>query len=310
MHVRPAWIIATLVTTVTLAGFAGGALAQAPAGPTSAPVGIRAFTAPSQEATLSMGIRNAARIAKIPIKEGQAVKAGDLLVQLDDQAEQLNLRKLKAQADDQVQIKAAQAQLDQKKVDLVRTVQAFQNSGAATDLEVQHAKLEVTIAELSLELAGFKSQQDQLAYQETQAEVERMKMLAPFDGVVEKLAVHEGESVEPAKPILRLVRIQKLWIDVPVPCEIACDLQLGQEAKVVYRINQEPAGTGKIIHLASVAESASNTRLVRLELENSAGKPAGLHVIVAFAPAKPAEASTSQPAPPDQKGTVNVSQGK
>lgn len=310
MYVRPAWIFATLVTMATLAGFAGGAQAQAPAGATSAPATIRSFTAPSQEAMLSMSMERPGRIAKIPVKEGQLVKAGDVLIQLDDKAEQSDVAWLKAQADDQVQIKAAQAQMDQKKVDLQRTQQAFDHSGAATDLEVQHAKLEVTIGELSLELARFKSRQDQLKYQEALARVERMKMLAPFDGVVEKLAVHEGESVEPAKPILRLVRIQKLWIDAPVPCEIACGLHLGQEANVVYRIDQEPAGIAKIIHLASVAESGSNTRLVRLELDNPAGKPAGMHVTVTFVPAKPAEASTSQPAAPDLKGTVNVSKGQ
>jgi multidrug efflux pump subunit AcrA (membrane-fusion protein) len=82
MHVRSVWIIVRLMTTVILAGLAGSAIAQAPAGPTSAPAGIRAFTAPSQEAMLSMGMERPGRIAKIPVKEGQVVKAGEVLIQL------------------------------------------------------------------------------------------------------------------------------------------------------------------------------------------------------------------------------------
>lgn len=304
-------IILTLPVLLSLAALT--AIAANPPAPTAtAPSEINGITAPSQEATLSM--ERPGLMVKINVKEGQQVKGpqgnrpGDVLIQLDDKAEQLSAAQLKAQAEDEIRIKAAQAQLDQKKIDFARTEEAFKRSGAATELEVQHAKVEVIIADLSLQLAQFQSQQDKLKYQEAQAQLERMKLLAPFDGVIEKLAVHEGESVDAAKPVLKMVRIDKLWIDLPVPCDIACNLSIGQQAGIVYRSNRETAGVGKVIHMASVADASSNTRLVRIELENTTGKPAGLHVLVNFAAPKKEEAAATQPAV-QTKGAVNVSQG-
>ena len=117
--------------------------------------GITAITIPSADVTLSFV--QPGSIAKVYIREGDKVKANQLLIQQDDAAEQARLLQIKGESEDTTQIEASQASLDQKKVDLKRLELAKQR-GATTDLEVEHAQLEVKIAEISRdEFLGWDS---------------------------------------------------------------------------------------------------------------------------------------------------------
>ena len=109
--------------------------------------GVRAITRPSADITLSFV--QPGRIAGVAFKEGDIVKAGDVLVRQDDAAEQVQLAQLKAQSEDTTQMRASEASLAQKKVDLEK-LQKAAASNAATFLEVEHAKLDVTIATIIL----------------------------------------------------------------------------------------------------------------------------------------------------------------
>jgi multidrug efflux pump subunit AcrA (membrane-fusion protein) len=99
--------------------------------------GIRAITRPSADITLSFV--QPGRIAGVPFKEGDLVKAGEMLVRQDDAAEQVQLAQLKAQSENTTQMRASEASLEQKKVDLEK-LQKAAASNAATFLEVEHAK--------------------------------------------------------------------------------------------------------------------------------------------------------------------------
>ncbi len=243
--------------------------------------GVAAITKPSGDVTLSF-IRPG-RIEKVLVKEGQVVKAGQLLVQQDDAAEQAHLAQLKAQAEDTTRVKAAEAQLDQKKLDLKKTQAA---AGATTEMEVEHAKLDVLIAELSLKLAQFQREQDGRKYNEARLQIERMRLASPIAGKVERVSVKAGESVDALDDVIRIVNIVPLWIDVPVPLDQARLLKKGQKAVVEFAAvdNAGKAAEGKIVHIASVADAASNTLMVRVEALNHANRPAGEHVRVKFTP--------------------------
>ena len=240
--------------------------------------GIEAISKPSQEVKLCFA--HPGILSKLLVKEGQAVKEGDLLIQQDDAAEQSQLEQLKEAADDQTRVKAAQAQLEQKKVDLTKMEQAFKK-GASTELEVQHAKLDVTIAEFQLDVENFQRKQDRLKQEELQHQIDRMRIKSPFNGLVEEIMMHEGESSTDAMAkVIRLVKIDPLWVDVPMPLNLTRKLQIGSEVEVQFGDTSAPGAKGKVIFMAAVADGASATRLVRVEVPNPAGRPAGERVIV------------------------------
>jgi RND family efflux transporter MFP subunit len=271
----------------------------AAAAPLAAQDKIEAVTKPSQDTVLSF-VRPG-QVAEVLVKEGDAVKAGQVLMRQDDKAELAQMEQLKAQAEDNTRIRAAEAQLEQKRVDLRKT-EGARKEGAATELEVDHAKLEVVIGELSLELAQFEQKQAKLKYQEMRLQIDRMRVVSPIDGVVERLLVEPGESVEAAGKIAQVVQIDPLWIDVAVPLAIARTLKRGESNAVAEFDGADPARrssvNGKIIHVAAVADSASGTLTVRVECPNAARRPAGEHVYVSF-PAQSAGAP-SEPARRDK----------
>ncbi len=238
---------------------------------------LEAWTAPNKDVMLSF--TQGGRIENLSVKEGDLVQPGQQAAKLDDSVERAQLAQLEAQSKDTTQIEARQAELDQKLVDLEKFERAAAQN-AVSPLEIQHARLDTTIAELAVRIAKFQHEQDQRKYEEARIRVEMMRLKSPIAGRIEKISAREGQAVEAAEDVLRVVEIDPLWVDVPIPLATAQRLTVGQTGTVTF-----PGGTaseGKIIFIAAVADPASATLTVRLEVPNEPKRPAGEKVNVTF----------------------------
>ncbi len=241
---------------------------------------IRAITRPSADITLSFV--QPGRMAGIRLAEGDKVKAGQMLARLDDAAEQVLLAQLKAQGEDRTQIQASEASLAQKKVDL-KKLEIAASRDAATPLEVQHARLDVRIAELSMEVAKLDHEQGMRKYEEQKIRVDNMCLKSPIAGRIEKIHVETGESVNALEESVQVVQIDPLWIEVPVPAADATGLKRGAVARVTFPgTNGSSVAEGKVIFVGAVIDAASVTLRVKVEVTNPARRPAGEHVTVTF----------------------------
>lgn len=285
------WVGAALAVGVSLGA------AQPAAEPPPTP-GVEAVTRPSADILLKF--EQPGRIAAVRVKDGDAVKPGDLLVQLDDEAERLKLTQLKAVADDVLHIKAAEAQVAQNKADLKKLEWAAEQ-GAATEWEVDRARLEITIGELSKDKAVFNKERAQDDYEQAKVRVDRMKKVSPIAGRVEHVFVEEGESVEALGDVIRVVKTDPLWIDAPVPLERAKRLKAGDAVPVAFlrpvgapgkeEFVEEERTEGKVTFVSAVSDSAAAALTVRIEVPNPKGRPAGetVRVMVGAAPAAAAK---------------------
>ena len=230
------------------------------------------------------------RVVKILVHRGQAVKAGQVLAEENDQQQKIADQLAKLSANSTLRIQAAQAELAQDTVSLNRT-QLAAGKHAATPFEVRRAQLKVTIDKLSLTLAEVKHEHDLLDWQAAKLAVQRRNITAPFNGVIEDRFIDTGQSVNAFKNVLEIVQLNRLRIFVPVPLRVAIELQTGQPARVT------PAAgaltVGKIIWIAKVADSASNTLLVEIRVDNTQHLPAGQRVQVTFLPRQVATALTT-----------------
>lgn len=242
---------------------------------------IQAITVPSKDVMLSF-VRTG-RIAEVMVKEGDMVSVGNLLVRQNDAAEQIRLAQLKAQAEDITDIEIAEAALEQRKVNLEK-VKDMKDRKVATDWELREAKLDELVTRLKLQLACFEHQQNQRKYDEAKIQVERMSMASPISGRIERISVERGESVKDLDEVIRVVKIDPLWMNVPVPLDEVWRLKIDQEGIVKFPGSNPDQGKCRIIHIAAVADAASNTRTVRVEVPNRSSRPAGEHVGVSFPP--------------------------
>jgi RND family efflux transporter MFP subunit len=241
--------------------------------------GIRAITRPS--ADISLSFVQPGRIAQVHFQEGDFVKTGQVLVQQDDAVEQAQLAQLRAESEDTTKIRASEASLAQKKVDLQKLEIAAERK-AATPLEVEHARLDARIAELSLELAKFEHDQAERKCVEQKVRIANMQLRSPIDGQVEKVDVEVGESVNALAQSIQVVRIDPLWIDVPVPLAEAVGLKREGSATIEFPGPAQTSAEGRVIFVGAVADAASGTLRVRVEVPNEARRPAGEHVMVSF----------------------------
>lgn len=264
---------------------------------------LEAVTRPS--ADIELAFVRPGKVAEVLVKEGDPVKAGQLLARQDDSAEQLQLQQLKAKARNRLRIEAAAADLRQKEEDL-KKVEGAWKKGAATDWELEHSRLNVDIARLSLKLAQFEHDQDQIKYEELKTDLERLRLLSPVDGRVEEVLIEPGEAPQPLKPVLRIVKTDPLWIDVLAPLAAAKSLKPGGTGLVQFPAagGAAPAAVveGRISFVAAVSKAGSETLRVRLEVPNPGGRPAGERVVVRF---PVAEIMATNPEPPAAREKLN-----
>lgn len=257
------------------------AWAQAASVSDSLGLGTRAITKPSADVTLS--VVQPGRILEVLFKDGDQVKPGDLIVRLDDRAEQVQLAQLRAQSEDRTQILASEASLAQKRVDLKKLEKAASRR-AATELEVEHARLAVTVAELSKTLAEFEHAQDRRKYEEALIRAENMRLKSPISGTIEQIHMEAGESANAQQEVVRIVQTDPLWIDASLLIMEAAALKQGATVKVTFPEPQAATLDGKVIFVAMVADAGSNTLKVRIEVPNKTRRPAGEHVKIICPP--------------------------
>jgi multidrug efflux system membrane fusion protein len=241
---------------------------------------LQGITAPNADITLSFVTPG--RISEVLVKEGTTVQKNQLLIRLFDEPERLQAEQLKMLSEDRTKILAAKAELSQKKADL-KKVEMAGAKGAASDWEIEHLKLNVHIAELSLQSSVLEQAQYRRRYEHALSQLKRMRLVAPIEGLVEDVSVEVGESIGTLGPVMRVVQNDPLWIDVPVPMSQAAQLAVGQDAWITFP--DGPAAetpNGRIINIATVADAASDTLRVRIEAPNPMHRPAGERVAVAF----------------------------
>lgn len=272
------WIVGAMVLAVSSAAWGGESL--------------QAITKPSHDVTLTFS--HPGQVAKLLVQEGDTVKAGQAVVVQDDREEAAAMAIDKAKSEDTTEIEAQKAVLDQKEVDYKKFLWAFDHGGVKSQYEVDSARIEVVINQARLKLAQFEHEQNIRKYEQTKAGVDRMTLYSPIGGHVESTLVKVGEGVEPSTKVMRIVQTDPLWIEVPVPFAEGRQLVKGQTAKVTF--SDKSVGPATIINVASVADSASDTLTVRVELANDKNpRPAGERVTVSFTETAKVADGTAEP---------------
>jgi RND family efflux transporter MFP subunit len=204
-----------------------------------------------------------ARVIKIHVNTGEAVKQGQLIATLD--ASDFGMQRNEAQAE----VARIEAQL----VNQERTVernQALINkkfiSQNAVDNEVAQQNV------LREQLAGAEARVNSINHNSS-----KTRIYAPASGNVEKKLVDDGEFVKVGDPIILIVSKQHLRAHLPFPEHIAAKLKPG----LVVRLTSPTSETGikTVIHeLKPMIVEGSRSVDVIADLEGSANWQPGASV--------------------------------
>ncbi len=219
----------------------------------------------SQLSTKASGV-----MRSIKVREGDRVKAGQLLCVLD--AANASLRS-EAAAADHAQAVAA---LEDAKRDLDR-VEQLADAGALPEQTMDKAQLAMRVAELRAEAAavGVRMARKSLA---------DATLRAPFDGVISKVLSEEGQyvTVMPPSPVFTLVDTSALELRVHIPERKIAQISVGMPVQVELPAVGETRNA-KVDRMAEVIDPATRSAEVIILLDNpDRSLPAGLFARVVF----------------------------
>jgi len=262
--------------------------------------------------------RYGGRVEKTFAEEGSALKAGQVIVELEaaelgakrDQAA-AQLAELEAGprkeelAAAKEEWEALAADLDQARADAKRADELFaQKTISATEHEqalTRARRLERNAAaarsRFDLLAAGTRAErvtQARALLAEIETQLRELKIVAPSDGVLEVLSVKAGDVLAPNREVATLLLTNRLWVRVYVPEPWLGNIQLGDEVKarvdadagrdfpgVVEQIGRAAEFTPR--NVQTVGERIKQVFGVKLRLDNRDGKlRAGMAADVTF----------------------------
>ncbi len=241
--------------------------------------GYKADTKPSRDVTMQFTF--SAEVREINVVGGQRMKKGDVLMRARD-AEVVSAiarQRDKAQNDLEVQGAEQQLKLAEFKLSMIELSKTF------SPTEYEDAKNAVTIARLQRDQTKKNRIQEDLTLKQAESQHERYWLEAPFDGTIEEVMVDVGEGVTEQTKVLRIVNTEKMWLDPYAKTNetIRLALQEGSAAWVLIDMPDAPKLVrGKVLYVSPVADSVSQTRRVRVEIDNPRGWPAGTQTLVRF----------------------------
>ena len=196
--------------------------------------------------------RLAGLVESIHFDAGDAVEAGQLLVQLDDRLAELELAQ--AEAD----VARARAAWDEA-IRLRNEGQRLAEDRFLPDTEIQArvSGAEVARAELAVAEAARDTAAERVGFH---------RILAPFDGVIARRLTDAGEWTQNGTAVAELVAIDDLWLELQAPQRLWP--QLPRAADIEVSVDAIPGRRFAAALAARVPVSDPNARtfLVRLTL--------------------------------------------
>src|SRR4051812_15863002 len=209
---------------------------------------------PAQEAGVITGVA---------VVEGQRVKHGELLAQIDDQVARLAAEATKAKYDisrakatNDVRLRYAQKATDVSEAELRRSTESIEHfaksvSQSQLDVEqltVQKNRLEAEQARHEQEVAVLEMKREEAELNAAKAQITRRRIAAPFAGVIVQIYARKGEWAEPGQKALRIVNVDKLKAEGFIPAENATQQVVGRRIKLVIEPGGERSNfAGKIV---------------------------------------------------------------
>lgn len=189
------------------------------------------------------------RVVKLGFNDGQRVRQGQLLVQLDDSLQAAQLQQAEAQA------AIARTQLQRNRELLT------QGFVSASVIDQAEATLKVAEAQVAL----------------SKAQLARMQVRAPFNGVAGIRTVNLGDYVKDGADLIAIEDASSMWVDFRLPERFVARLKLGQEVEVALDALPGRAFKAKVEALDTQLDANGRSMLVRARVAgDSAALRSGL----------------------------------
>ncbi|MCI0333954.1 MAG: efflux RND transporter periplasmic adaptor subunit [Planctomycetes bacterium] len=250
-------------------------------------------------------------LVKLPVKEGQQVAKGDVIAELRQDEFQARLTSLQGQLDQaranltalragerpeerlrrEAQVRSADARLANARAELNRATELLQRRAIArADFDIAETAYRIAIEEqkAAVQLAEMGTIGREEEIQAREAEVRGLEgrvveasiqladsvLRAPYNGVIARRFVEQGQNVQAKAPIVRFQDLDEIEIEVDVPeAVMVTDIRSADIVQMVAELSGAPGVQFpvRIREVAQVADPTTQTFNVRVAMESPPG---------------------------------------
>jgi RND family efflux transporter MFP subunit len=231
----------------------------------------RGITEPSQDASVSSTVSGT--VVAIKASEGQFVRAGEVVIELDSALEALEVERRKLVAESTAELDAARSRMETLRVDLAGTRKLQEETRSVSLDDLRKKELEYHLAEAEHERLRVSEERERIEYRLAQAQLQKRFITAPFDGVIVTKLLEVGEVCTPQQALFRIVDTRKCRLVVHM--EQAPSLKMKPGRQVTLRI-QEADGPvtvqGTVEFVSPLVDASSGLREVKVIFDNPDGR--------------------------------------
>lgn len=209
------------------------------------------------------------RIEKLPVKEGDRVKEGELLLSLVSRVEELEVERRRVIQEDKSEVESARERLALLKKELESARALAKRTGSVSQEELNRKQLETVLAGLEVSRLEQAHARERIELEMARERLALQKITAPFSGVVAQLPLDEGESVQANQQTIRLVEDTRAFLVVNLPADVARELKMGESVRLRFSLASPVEKPGEVAFLSPVVDPASGLRRVKLLFDNT-----------------------------------------
>nr|WP_272886539.1 efflux RND transporter periplasmic adaptor subunit [Stutzerimonas kunmingensis] len=218
------------------------------------------------------------------VREGDAVKAGDLLLELRDDEQRARLREAEAalrqlidssRPQAQATLREAQNNLEQADRELQRRETLFERKLLASEALEQARRATLTArvvrdrARFAAAAVGEGGSEEQVLRQRLEAaraNLAKARIHAQVDGIVQTREVEPGDLVQPGRTLLTIARSGSSEILLPLDEKNLAPIKLGQAARIIADAYPDRVLPARVSFIAPSVDTARGTIDVHLDL--------------------------------------------
>lgn len=219
------------------------------------------------QVTSKVGPHDTGRLARVLVKEGDTVKAGQVLAEMEtlDQRSAVAAAMSRV-AVSQARVETARATLAETKVKIARekplVEHGAEGKSVLDDLNAQQTSLEQQVKAAEAEVAAANAERATLG-----VTLQQRTVLAPIDGTVVTKPMKPGEiaNAGDATPIVELADFRSLLAEVDVPENRLSSIRVGGPADIILDAYPDRHYRGEVVELGKRVDRSKATLVVKVK---------------------------------------------
>jgi len=231
------------------------------------------------EKRVAISAKVVGEIINLPVVEGQDVKTGQLLLEIErDLYEAARNQARAALRQAEVSVRRQEVQLADAERNMRRTRELI-DDGLVSQEALDAAQLGLDTAEVELEAQQYTVEQYRSALQRSSDDLARTTIRSPMNGTIIQLNAEQGETVVPGSTnlpgsvIMTVADMSVLLAEVEVSEVDVINIELGQEAEVtVDALGTEPQA-GHVVEIATSGRKDPTQGTIRFAVKVALDDP-------------------------------------